>query len=127
MGALKDSKFDVVAMSADSPETTAAYLKRDHDGSLGFDVACSLTSATMHALGLYVSDPKHYQPQTYPFAEPAFFVLDADGTIRYRAESSFPAGARADVDNILAAYGWSQQNAIEHPEYAGHVWGAKKE
>jgi hypothetical protein len=80
----------------------------------------------MRALGVYVSDPKNYQPQSYAFAEPAFFVLDGpSGAIKYRAEASCPMGARPDVDALLMGFAWSKQNAVEHPEYAGHVWGNK--
>ena len=94
---------------------------------LTFPVASALSEAHMRALGVYISDPKHYQPQSFAFAEPAWFVLDgASGAIKYRAEASCPMGARPDVDALLMGFAWSAQNAIEHPEYVGHVWGAKQ-
>ena len=71
----------------------------------------------MRQLGLYVSNPKNYQPQTHEFSEPAYFVLDAHSNIKYRCESSHPMGGRPDVDAILAGVAWSAQNAIEHPEF----------
>ena len=111
-------------MSADPVDVSTAFAK---ELGLSFPVACGLTEAHMRALGVYVSDPKHYQPQAYAFAEPAFFVLDgASGAIKYRAEASCPMAARPDVDALLAGFAWSKQNAVEHPEYAGHVWGNKQ-
>jgi hypothetical protein len=52
-----------------------------------------LTFDEMKTLGVYVSDPKDYQPQDFPFAEPAYFFLKPDGTIQYADVSSYPAGA----------------------------------
>ena len=75
----------------------------------------------MRTLGVYVSNPKNYQPQTHSFAEPAYFVLDEQSVIKYRCESSHPMGGRPDVDAILTGYNWSQQNAVEHPEYKVRV------
>ena len=121
--ALKAAGWDLLAVSADAADVTGPYAK---ENGLTFPMACGLTEAHMRALGVYISDPKNYQPQTYAFAEPAFFVLDgASGVIKYRAEASCPMGARPDVDALLMGFAWSNQNAIDFPEYKGHVWGAK--
>lgn len=121
--ALSAAGWDVLAVSADPVAVSAAFVA---ELGLSYPVACGLTVDQMRQLGVYVSDPKNYQPQTYAFAEPAFFVLDgASGVIKYRAEASCPMGARPDVDALLMGFAWSKQNAVEHPEYAGHVWGNK--
>ena len=124
LGALGAAGWELLAVSAD-PVAVSALLAAEL--GLTFAVAGGLSEAHMRALGVYVSDPKHYQPQTYAFAEPAFFVLDGtSGAIKYRAEASCPMAARPDVDALLAGFAWSKQNAVEHPEYAGHVWGNKQ-
>lgn len=65
-------------------DVTKTYLAKNHEGAVPFDVACGLDEQFMHTLGVYVSDPKHYQPQTFAFSEPAYFVLDPQGLIKYR-------------------------------------------
>jgi peroxiredoxin len=116
--------WDLLAVSADPVDVSTAFVK---ELGLTFPVACGLTETHMRALGVYMSDPKNYQPQAYAFAEPAFFVLEGvSGVIKYRAEASCPMAARPDVDALLAGFAWSKQNAVEHPEYAGHVWGNKQ-
>ena len=124
MEALRAAGWDLLAVSADPEAVSAPYAR---ELGLTYPVACGLTEAHMRSLGVYVSDPKNYQPQSYAFAEPAFFVLDgaAGGVIKYRAESSCPLAARPDVDALLMGYAWIKQNAVEHPEYVGHVWGNK--
>jgi peroxiredoxin len=111
-----------LAVSADPVDVSARFAA---ELGLTFPVACGLDERAMHALGVYVSDPKHYQPQAYAFAEPAYFVLTDGGVIKYRAEASHPMGARPDVEALLAGWAWSRQHAVEHPEYATHVWGNK--
>ena len=121
--ALRAAGWDVLAVSADLVAVSAPFVA---ELKLSYPMACALSVEHMRALGVYVSDPKHYQPQEYAFAEPAFFVLDgASGVIKYRCEGSCPMAARPDVDALLAGFAWSKQNAVEHPEYAGHVWGNK--
>ena len=122
---------------------TAKYLAEEQGGKLTYPVACGLDEVRigdalptvagspphrashvqdfMRTLGIYISNPKNYQPQTHSFAEPAYFVLDEQSVIKYRCESSHPMGGRPDVDAILAGYNWSQQNAVEHPEYKVRV------
>lgn len=121
--ALEAAGWEVLCVSAD-PVDVAAKMVSEY--GLTYPVAGGLTEQHMRSLGTYVSDPKNYQPQTYPFSEPAFFVLDGStGAIKYRCEASCPMAGRPDVDAVLAGFAWSKQNAIEHPEYVGHVWGAK--
>jgi hypothetical protein len=33
-------------------------------------------------------------------------------------------GGRVNIDNLVAGYSWSKQNAIDHPEFASVVWGS---
>jgi peroxiredoxin len=122
--ALEAAGWELLAVSADPADVSARLAA---ELGLTFPLACGLDARGMHALGVYVSDPKNYQPQAYAFAEPAYFVLDGnnDGVIKYRAEASHPMGARPDVEALLAGWAWSRQHAVEHPEYATHVWGKK--
>jgi len=120
---LSQKGMEVIAVSADPVEVAAKFVK---DNGFSFPVACGLQEHQMHQLGLYVSDPKNYEVQTFRFAEPAYFVVKPDGVILYRAESSHPMGGRPNFGNIIAGYEWSLQNGKDHPEYVGHVWGNVK-
>lgn len=84
------------------------------------------SEAQMHAMGVYVSDPRNYQPFDWRFAEPAWFLLGPapEGTIKYVDVSSCPLGGRVNVDHLLAGMAWVEQNTKEHPEFASVVWGS---
>ncbi len=119
---LEAAGWELLVVSADPMSVSAPYAA---ELGLTFPVACGLDEPAMRALGVYISDPKNYQPQAYAFSEPAFFVLSASGAIKYRAEASCPMGARPDVDALLMGWNWSAQHAVENPAYASHVWGNK--
>jgi hypothetical protein len=51
-------------------------------------------------------------------------MLLPDGRIKYLEYASMPMGGRINIDNYLAGYQWSTQNAKEHPEFEAVVWGS---
>jgi peroxiredoxin len=72
--------IQVLAVSSDPVQKSKAFAEQL---GLKYPVACELQESQMRELGLYISDPKDYQPQDYRFSEPAYFVLDPSGKIRY--------------------------------------------
>lgn len=89
--------FDVVAISADTPEKAKADIA---EYGWRFPIGCDLDEDTMHALGLYVSDPLTPTETDRRFAEPAVFVLRPDGSVQIAALSNGPA-ARPDLESLL--------------------------
>lgn len=89
--------FNVVAISADTAAKAAADIA---EYGWSFPVGCDLDEPTMHALGLYVSDPLTPDETDRRFAEPAVFCLRADGTVQIAAISNGPS-ARPDLEALL--------------------------
>lgn len=89
--------FDVVAVSADTPEKASADIA---EYNWSFPVGCNLDENTMHQLGLYVSDPLSPQETERRFAEPAVFCLRPDGSVQIAAISNGPS-ARPDLEALL--------------------------
>jgi len=69
----------------------------------------SIKPATMHALGLYVSDPLTPDATDRRFAEPAVFCLRPDGTVQIAAISNEPS-ARPDLEALLDGMIFSIEN-----------------
>ena len=88
---------DVVAVSADPREKA-----QDQMGQVSpdFRVGYDLSVADMHALGLYVSEPRSAQETDRPFAEPGLFVVNADGVVQITDISNAPF-ARPDLNSLL--------------------------
>lgn len=119
--ALEDAGIEVVAISADKQDAAESLVDELH---LQFPVAYGLEEADMFQLGLFVSDPTHYIPQTHRFAEPAYFLLTANNDIQYVDIASHPMGGRVNVDNLIAGYQYSVQRAKEEPTFATVRWGS---
>ena len=81
----------------------------------------------MRTLGLYVSDPTEYVPQTFCFAEPAYFFLDRDNIIRYSDLSSHPMGGRINIDNLLGGLAYVQGRINDEKDTFNkkYIWGNK--
>jgi len=92
-----DAGFDVVAFSADTATKASADIQ---EYGWSFPVGCDLDEATMHDLGLYVSDPLTPDETDRRFAEPAVFCLRPDGTVQIAAISNGPS-ARPDLEALL--------------------------
>ena len=93
----KAAGFEVVAISADTAEKAQADIA---EYGWSFPVGCALDEATMHKLGLYVSDPLTPDETDRRFSEPAVFVLRPDGTVQIAAISNGPS-ARPDLEALL--------------------------
>lgn len=88
---------DVVAVSADSEERASQQISEIEPD---FDVGYGLTLSQMQDLGLYISHPRSPQEAEDPFAEPGFFVINADGDIQIVDISNAPF-ARPDLNAML--------------------------
>mmetsp|Transcript_2489 Transcript_2489/g.5942 ORF Transcript_2489/g.5942 Transcript_2489/m.5942 type:complete len:187 (-) Transcript_2489:194-754(-) len=119
---LADANIDVLALSADPADVAKKFAD---ENNLTFPVATGLKEADMRALGLYVSDPKDYQPQTYRFAEPAYFLITSEGKIRYICVSSFPMGGRPNVEDIIMGVEWVEGEIKRNPAFQDVIWGSK--
>ena len=119
---LKAADIEVVAASADPVDVTIPFVA---DRNLLFPVACGLSEANMRSLGLYVSDPKDYQPQKFRFSEPGYYFLSRDNTIKYVCIASHPMGGRINVDALLAGVNWSETEVKSNPSFQNVVWGSK--
>ena len=122
LGELRSSQIDIVAVSADSVDVARSFAETS---GLTFAIAAGLTEAQMHTLGLYISDPKDYQPQTHRFAEPAYVPLDADNTIRYLCYGSHPMGGRVNVDSLPAGVNWVKDEGERNAAFKDYKWGTK--
>ncbi|WP_299726527.1 peroxiredoxin-like family protein [uncultured Tateyamaria sp.] len=102
---------DVVAVSAD-PEDKA----RDQIALVepSYPVGYDLSLAQMHALGLYVSDPRSAQETDRPFAEPGLFVVNADGQVQVTDISNAPF-ARPDLKSLLGGLGFIRNPENNYP------------
>lgn len=89
--------IDVVAVSGDPEDKAQAFV--DEVG-LSFPVGYGLTEAQMHALGVYVSDPRSPQETDRPFAEPGVFVINGDGQLHIVDISNAPF-ARPDLEALV--------------------------
>ena len=69
--------IEVVAISADRHDRAEADVK---EFGWPFEVGYGLTLDTMHAMGLYVSEPRYALETDGPYAEPAMFALSPRGT-----------------------------------------------
>ncbi|MBX2835352.1 MAG: redoxin domain-containing protein [Gammaproteobacteria bacterium] len=93
----KAAGFDITAISADTAEKANTDI---NEFGWSFPIGCELDEATMHKLGLYVSDPLTPDETDRRFAEPAVFCLRPDGTVQIAAISNGPS-ARPDLEALL--------------------------
>lgn len=97
LSSYKEAGVKVCAVSADPLEKSKAQAEAQ---SLDFPVAYDLSTEQMHELGLYVSEPRSPQETDRPFAEPAMFVINADGGMQIIDISNAPF-ARPDLEGLL--------------------------
>jgi len=97
---------DVVAVSGDPVDKAQAFAdEKDLEIAMGY----GLSVAQMHALGLYVSDPRSPQETDQPFPEPGLFVINETGAIQIIDVSNAPF-ARPDLDGILGGIKFIRAN-----------------
>lgn len=88
---------DVVAVSADTEARATDQIALVQPS---FPVGYDLSLDQMHALGLYVSNPRSAAETDQPFAEPGIFVVNADGQVQVTDISNAPF-ARPDLKTLL--------------------------
>ncbi|MEL7253525.1 MAG: redoxin domain-containing protein [Pseudomonadota bacterium] len=88
---------DVVAVSGDPEDKAQAFV--DEVG-LSFPVGYGLTEDQMHALGVFVSNPRSPQETDRPFAEPGVFVINGEGLLHIVDISNAPF-ARPDLEALV--------------------------
>ncbi|MBT0957883.1 redoxin family protein [Alphaproteobacteria bacterium KMM 3653] len=88
---------DVVAVSADTETNASEQIALVQPS---YPVCYDLSLDQMHALGLYVSDPRSPEETDQPFAEPGIFVVNADGQVQVTDISNAPF-ARPDLKTLL--------------------------
>ena len=74
---LAGRNIEVVAISADRNDRAEADVK---EFGWPFEVGYGLALETMHAMGLYISEPRYALETDGPYAEPALFALSPRGT-----------------------------------------------
>lgn len=123
MDALTAAGVDVVAISADPVETTQ-QLVVDNPELSKLTFGNDLKEDTIRQLGLYISDPTFYTPQTYRFSEPGYYFLNPDSTIHYVDIASAPVGGRPNVDLLLMAKEYVANRLSTEPDFKKVVWGS---
>lgn len=123
LDALQVSGIDVLIFSADSKEATAEHSKKSGN-VLDSHFAYGLDSAQIKTLGLYESSPTGYIPQPQNFAEPAWFLLDPDNTIRYLAYGSAPLAGRVPIDKLLFVVDYVKKRNETDEEFRRVRWGS---
>ncbi|MEM6760569.1 MAG: redoxin domain-containing protein [Pseudomonadota bacterium] len=97
---------DIVVASGD-PEDKARAMADEFapDLPMGF----GLQVKDMHALGLYISDPRSPQETDRPFAEPGLFVVNEAGDIQMIDISNAPF-LRPEIDQVLGGITFIRAN-----------------
>ena len=89
--------IEILAISADQADRAAPHI-----ADIGFTstVGVGLTVDQMRALGVFISSPMNAEEAPAPFAEPALFVINEQGTVQVVDVSNAPF-ARPDMASIL--------------------------
>ena len=96
-GAFAELGVSLAAVSADSEAQTRAIADA---AKPGFPLLYAMDLATMHGLGLYVSEPRSPQETDHPFPEPALFVVNPQGLLQLVDVANAPF-LRPDLDRLL--------------------------
>ncbi|KAI9340521.1 thioredoxin-like protein [Obelidium mucronatum] len=103
---LKSAKINLIVASCRL--ATRSRKIRSRYGYFRFPVAYGLGIEEMRELGVYVSNPTHYIEQEHVFSEPAWFLVEPDGAIKYLEYASAPFGGRVDADLLVGIYSWAR-------------------
>lgn len=114
-GDFNELGVDVVTVSGDPKEKAQAMVD---EKELTLSVGYGLTPEQMETLGLYVSDPRSPEETDRPFAEPAIFVVNAEGNIQILDISNAPF-ARPDLQGV--ANGIKFVRANDYPIRGTHA------
>ncbi len=96
--------IDVVAISADPPDRAEADVK---EFGWSFEVGFGLSTDTMRAMGLYISEPRYALETDGPYAEPALFALSPRGTAEIIDISNAPFSL-PDLGGVLTGIAFIQ-------------------
>lgn len=96
-GQYEEMGAHVIALSGDGLEKSKQQVEV---GGLTIPMAYGLTVPQMHAMGLYISNPRSPEETDQPFPEPGLFVLRDDGTVQIVDISNAPF-SRPDLSSIL--------------------------
>lgn len=92
-----DLGVSVAAVSADSEAQTRITAEAT---TPGFPLLYGMDEPMMHALGLYVSEPRSPQETDHRFAEPGLFVVNPEGTLQIVDVANAPF-VRPDLDRLI--------------------------
>ncbi|WP_020209915.1 peroxiredoxin-like family protein [Gilvimarinus chinensis] len=95
---LKKLGVDLVAVSADSEAQLKAHMDKL---DINFPIAYGLSQEQMLQLGLYISTPRNAEETDHNFAEPALFVINAEGNIQIIDISNAPF-SRPDLKSVIS-------------------------
>ncbi|SET06143.1 redoxin domain-containing protein [Thalassotalea agarivorans] len=108
---LAEIGVDLVAASGDSEAQLREHMSRlELDFPLGF----GLTTQQMTDLGTYISDPRSPQETDHPFAEPALFVVNSEGTIQVVDYSNNPF-VRPELRTLVNGLAWIRNPENNYP------------
>lgn len=108
--------IDVAAISADPEDKAQAQIDIvNPDYDIGYD----LTLEQMQTLGLYISNPRSPEETDRPFAEPGFFVINAEGNIQIIDISNAPF-ARPDLKSMIMGLGFIRNPENNYPIRGAH-------
>ena len=106
---------DVIAVSADPEEKAKASADAiGYTGTIGYDLGI----AQMAQLGVFISDPRSPEETDRPFAEPATFVVRADGMLQIVDVSNAPF-ARPALKGLLGGLTFIRQK--DYPVRGTHA------
>ncbi len=97
----------VAAVSADSEAQTRLTAEA---ARVNFPLLYGMDEATMHRLGLYVSEPRSAQETDHRFPEPALFVVNPEGELHLVDIANAPF-LRPDLDRIVRGLGFVIEKA----------------
>lgn len=97
----------VAAVSADSEAQTRITAEA---AKVKFPLLCGMDEATMHRLGLYVSEPRSAQETDHRFPEPALFVVNPQGLLHLVDIANAPF-LRPDLDRLVRGLGFIIEKA----------------
>ncbi|WP_341502916.1 redoxin domain-containing protein [Gallaecimonas sp. GXIMD4217] len=108
---LLNTGVDIIAVSGDSKAQLQEHLAQL---DISFPLAYGLTLEQMKELGVYISDPRSPQETDHPFAEPALFVVNAEGRIQVMDISNNPF-VRPELSALVSGLGWIRDPGNNYP------------
>lgn len=97
----------VAAVSADNAAQTRVTAEAT---KVNFPLLYGMDEATMHQLGLYVSEPRSAQETDHRFPEPGLFVVNPEGVLHLIDIANAPF-LRPDLDRIVRGLGFIIEKA----------------